>query len=159
MIVRQSQLFPAARMPGFVFLIPRCLAFLVILQSIARADDSSTVTSIETRPGFLRSNYFGFSISIPNPWTVVLPKEPHQFQTAGGDTLVRDKVLGRQVVNADQENTQNLAEITNLWDTASSFVPSIKIIAEGIHDGAPFHTAEGYIDYTASLLMKIRAFQ
>ncbi len=110
-----------------------------------------------TKPGHYRNDYFGFSLSFPRSWTAVQQRIPHQFQKPGGDILVRDGVLKREVVEADQRNTHTLLNITNRLDPFPDYVPSIAIVAEGIHEGAPFHTAEGYIAHTAKFLSAIRS--
>lgn len=124
------------------------------------ADDSEEASAVESgtvKPGYYKSDYFGLSLSFPQAWTVVPEKAPHQFQKRGGDALVGDGVLKRDVVDADQGNTHNLLKIISLLDPFTDYTPSIRIVAEGIHEGAPFQNAEGYIAHTTKLLAAMRS--
>ena len=110
-----------------------------------------------TEAGYYQDNYFEFSFSFPTSWTVVEKTSLNQFQAAGGDVLKNEGILKPNVVKADQQNTTNLLKIENRRDSSTGYVPSIVIVAERLHDGAPFKNAEGYVAHTANLLLRIHS--
>lgn len=134
-----------------------CLCVALCASSLSAANEpGSPAGDAATKSGTYTNDYFGFSFSFPRSCIVVQQSAPHEFQAAGGDILVRDGILKRGVVTADQQNTHNLLKITNRLDPFRGYVPSITIVAEGIHDGAPFNNAEEYIAHTAKFFTRMR---
>jgi len=64
---------------------------------------------------------------------------------------VRDGVLSREQVQADQNNTHHLLKLGDPSDESNGRNPSIVIIAEGMREGAPFKDGEGYLAHTLRL--------
>jgi len=64
---------------------------------------------------------------------------------------VRDGVLSREQVQADQNNTHHLLKLGDPSDESNGRNPSIVIIAEGMREGAPFKDGEGYLAHALRL--------
>lgn len=110
-----------------------------------------------TKPGYYRNEFFGFSLVFPSAWTVVQQRKPNLFQKQGGDALVRDEVLSREQVAADQSNTHSFLGIANPRKEKNGWNPQILIVAEGIHEGAPFKNAQEYLAHTLKLFDAVRS--
>jgi hypothetical protein len=141
---------------AFRLIIALCVTLACRPPALLAQTGTNSPESGVTKSGYYRNDYFGFSIPFPESWTVVLQRKPHQFQSQGGDALVRDGVLKRGLVNADQSNTHNLLAITDSREESNGWSPQIVIVGEGIHEGAPFKTADEYLVHTIKLLSAIR---
>ena len=90
---------------------------------------------------FLELTYF-----IPEAWTVELQLPVKTFMAPGGDAMVRDGVLRRESVRADQSHTYNLLQaVSPRADFITGYLPNISIIVEHLPEGGRITTADAYL--------------
>lgn len=106
------------------------------------------------------NDYFGLTYAIPESWNVELQQPVKRFMAAGGDVLVRDGVLTRKSVQADQSHTYNLLQaVSPRADSITGYLPNISIVVEHLpHDG-PITTANAYLGNSISIFKRMTSAQ
>ena len=102
------------------------------------------------------NEFFGLTYALPSLWTVEARQPVKKFMAAGGDALVKDRVLSEKSVKADQSHTYNLLQaISPQADSITGYSPNISIVAEHLPEDGPITTADAYLRNSINIFTRM----